>query len=328
MEIDQSNWYERDLEPIKKVDKAHLNSIETISFNPTQSNQLVTGSHDHTMKLWDTNKMTCTGTLEGHKEGVWASQFSSDGKTLLSASPDKTILIWDVAKAKPIQSLKEHKNKVYHANFNETSKLIASGGEDSRLIIWDLRKGTPLKIIKSDNKIIYSTKWSKCGNYLFTTEYGGIVKVFDTQKFNLLDQFGHYSESNRAWTCDMDFRDESKTGHHVFVGFENQMQMKILKFEPEKNKLELDFEFLAHLNPIKSLVVNGSKGYMATGCRDGSARVWETEKHGDKQYGYRNKTIANLNGHSDNVSSIAFMPGHDNIVATGSWDQGLRIFKF
>jgi len=76
--------------------------------------------------------------------------------------------------------LKEHKNKIYYANFNENSKLIASGGEDSKLIVWDLRKGAPLKIIRSDSKIIYSCKWSKDGKFLFTTEYGGIIKAYDT----------------------------------------------------------------------------------------------------------------------------------------------------
>lgn len=60
------------------------------------------------------------------------------------------------------------------------------------------------------------------------------------------------------------------------------MQMKVLQFDPETKKLHLDFEFLAHYDPIKTIAVNGHNGFMATGCRDGSARVWETEKHGDK----------------------------------------------
>jgi len=85
--------------------------------------------------------------------GIWATQFSYDGKILLTGSPDKMIMLWDLSKNKPQTTLKEHHNKVYWAAFNENSKLIASGGEDSRVIIWDLRKFAPLKIINS-NKIL------------------------------------------------------------------------------------------------------------------------------------------------------------------------------
>lgn len=67
--MDQGNvaWYERDIDPFDQVAKAHYNSIETLSFNPAAPNELVTGSHDKLIKLWDINKMKNTGQLEGHK---------------------------------------------------------------------------------------------------------------------------------------------------------------------------------------------------------------------------------------------------------------------
>ena len=119
--------------------------VETLCFNPENANELVTGSHDKLIKLWDLNKFKNTSVLEGHTGGVWATDFSYDGKLLMSASPDRTIMLWDLKKKKPSHTLKEHKNKVYIASFNEDSKFIASGGEDQRLIIWDLRKAAHLK---------------------------------------------------------------------------------------------------------------------------------------------------------------------------------------
>ena len=56
---------------------------------------LVTGLHDGSIELWDTetgNKLT---TLEGHTLPVQTLVFSPDGKTLVSTGQDGTILVWD-----------------------------------------------------------------------------------------------------------------------------------------------------------------------------------------------------------------------------------------
>ena len=102
------------------------------------------------------------------------------------------------------------------------------------------------------NKIIYSARWSKCGKFLFTTEYGGIIKVFDTQKFELLDTYGKFKETNRAWTCDMDFRPNSNSESKIFCGYEEK-SLKVLDFDKKKGKFSLAYEYLAHLDPIKTL---------------------------------------------------------------------------
>ena len=59
-------WYKNDLEPYMKQEKAHMNSIETCCFNPTDSSMFVTGSHDKLIKIWDINKNKLASTLEGH----------------------------------------------------------------------------------------------------------------------------------------------------------------------------------------------------------------------------------------------------------------------
>jgi len=59
--------YERnkELAPDTKL-RAHLNSVDCISFCPTDSSKFATGSHDHTIKLWDLNKMKVINTIKPH----------------------------------------------------------------------------------------------------------------------------------------------------------------------------------------------------------------------------------------------------------------------
>lgn len=39
----------------------------------------------------------------------------------------------------------------------------------------------------------------------------------------------------------MDFRENSKTGNKVFVGYENQKTMKVFDFDKQKGKFSLDY---------------------------------------------------------------------------------------
>jgi len=56
----------KELVPEHKL-KGHVNSVECIQFNPNDHSKLVSGSHDHTMKIWDLNKMKEIRSVKPHR---------------------------------------------------------------------------------------------------------------------------------------------------------------------------------------------------------------------------------------------------------------------
>ena len=64
-----------------------------MSFSP-DGKQLVSGSLDNTMRLWDAATGACVKTLEGHRGEVLSVCFSPDGRLLASGSCDKMVRLW------------------------------------------------------------------------------------------------------------------------------------------------------------------------------------------------------------------------------------------
>ena len=47
--------------------KGHLKGVECIAFNPKKDTELISGSHDTTVKFWDLTTGKCTNTVDAHK---------------------------------------------------------------------------------------------------------------------------------------------------------------------------------------------------------------------------------------------------------------------
>ena len=58
----------------------------------------MSGSRDHTVRVWDAVSGECVlGPLYGHTMPVYSVSFSPDGKRIVSGSGDNTVRVWDVS---------------------------------------------------------------------------------------------------------------------------------------------------------------------------------------------------------------------------------------
>jgi len=67
----------------------HSDGVVCLQFS---GNRVVSGSYDHTIRIWDLETRTCTHVLAGHELGVLSLQFNDC--IIVSASMDKTVRIW------------------------------------------------------------------------------------------------------------------------------------------------------------------------------------------------------------------------------------------
>jgi WD40 repeat protein len=140
--------------------RGHNNGVQSVAFSP-DGKQIVSGSHDCTMCLWDAaSGQLIRSPLKGHSNSVTSVAFSPDGKQIVSGSDDHTICLWDAASGQLIRSpLKGHSDWVRSVAFSPDGKQIVAHYYGGPVHSWNLAtsKIDPCQDLSTDTKFGFLT---------------------------------------------------------------------------------------------------------------------------------------------------------------------------
>ena len=131
------------------------------------NDDLVSGSADSTIKIWDIDVGVVKKTLAGHTSHVYVLDQLKNGD-LVSGSWDKTIKIWNIEDGTVKRTLTGHISFVLALKVLGNGDL-ASGSPDKTIKIWDVDDGVVKKEIKLNSAI----------NFFMELQDGGIVCATD-----------------------------------------------------------------------------------------------------------------------------------------------------
>ena len=143
---------------------------------------LVTGSDDHTIRIWDYHTKSCVRVLEGHNNNVSAVTFHPQLPFLLSAGEDCTLRIWNAQTFRPEASYNFGMERAWGISCCRAHNSIGVAF-DSGTIVFQLGKGDPCA---SMDPIQGRLVWSRArgsgsagshGNEILT----GMVRLLDVE---------------------------------------------------------------------------------------------------------------------------------------------------
>jgi len=273
----------------------------TVTFSPDE--RIITGSQDHTTKVWNLSRSNEPVSLKGHTAPIRSAAFSRDGQWIVTGSEDGTAKVWEADSGKELLTLKGHRAEIYSAAFSPDDQRIVTASEDRTAKLWRADNGSELLILKGHKNAILGLAFSPDGQQIVTGSRDRTAKVWETATGRELLTFKCH-----AWVLCVAF---SPDGKRIVTG-SNDGTATMWEAANGRELLMLK----GNGGEINSVAFSPDGQRIVTGGADHTARLWEAAS---------GRELLALNGHNAAVMSVAFSPDGQRIV-TGSADRTAKVW--
>ncbi|MFK8184655.1 MAG: NB-ARC domain-containing protein [Phormidesmis sp.] len=287
--------------------QGHQNWVCSVVFSP-DGTQLVSGSADRTVKVWDVQTGACLQTLEGHQNWVMSVAFSPDGTQLVSGSADRTVKVWDVQTGECLQTLEGHGHGIWSVAFSPDGTRIVSGSADLTIRLWDAptknRAGKPLKALKGHEHGVWTVAFSPDGKTLASGSADQTVRIWDAATGKCKQTLtGH---NNWVWMVAF-----SPDGRSLASGSADRT-VRVWDLKAKQCLRVLS----GHNNWVWSVAFSPDGNYLTSGSEDRTMRLWNTRS---------GRCLKTLQGSSNWVWAVAFSPDGETL-ASGQGDRLVHLW--
>jgi uncharacterized caspase-like protein len=152
---------------------------DVVALSPDHS-WLLTGSHNETVSLWDTQSGKEIRKFQCGKWGeVKSISFSPDSSSFLVGIEDGTALIWDPISGIELHRLLGHLGPVNSVSFSRDGLYALTGSEDHTARLWDVASGRVLQKYENQSAAVKSVGFSPDTKFVATGSADGATRLWD-----------------------------------------------------------------------------------------------------------------------------------------------------
>ena len=154
--------------------------VSSVAFSPNGV-QIVSGSRDDTVRLFNADTGALLGVIGGHDDDVTAVTMTPDGAVIASGGRDGYIKLWDTVSGQLIDSFNQFEQPVWHLAFDPTGTYLASASEDGTIWLWGLwgENSGWLKQMQGHETPVASFAFSPDGTNIISGGLDGTLRLWD-----------------------------------------------------------------------------------------------------------------------------------------------------
>ena len=304
----------------------HTDHIYAVAFTP-DSQRVVTGSNDHTLRLWQVSDGKRLATLTGHTDKVHSVAISPQDGTIASGSDDYTIRLWNGQTGRFLKTLTNQGTIVGSLSFSPDGRYLVSGvgSAPTHCHVWSIPDGQEIVTYRGHDNIVLATAVSADGQWVAT---GGGAN-HEIHRWSLRD--GHLKQRFRgvgasSWAVgfsadgrELAWGNSTKSGGQINDYGPLEYRFALPKAEALDSKVALD-------SLVPRRMTEGGRGFSRAQVVFGD---WTLRTRQGGNYGYQaildirhhNRTVASIErGTTDGLAhrSYTFTPNGQRIISGGS----------
>ncbi|MBK8979219.1 MAG: protein kinase [Planctomycetes bacterium] len=318
--------------------------------------ELVTASHDGTLRLWDPETLVPRLVLD-HGARVARVYVSPDGETLVSVGWDQALAVWDRSTgsrrgvthaARPSTPIVPERRwppgEIMAVAFAPSSHEFVTACRDGLAVVWDAAAVTRRGAIDTHDDVVRDVAWSPDGTRIALACRDGAATLWDARSLALIALLSHDADvrsvafsadsgllATTAWDRTVRLFDAVRgTGVDVLLGHgEGVYDAAFVPGSLRLVSLSEDGSVRfwtpsaagvalcrAHSSGVYALAT-GPGARVVTGGIGGPVFVWDTD---------RGVAVAGPLVHGPGIQAVAVSPD-GAVVATASTDDGLRLWN-
>lgn len=178
---------------LDKILTGHSATVWSVAVKPN-SQEILSGSEDRTIKLWNIGSGKVLRTFSKHSNTVWSIAISPDGQRFTSGSGDNTAGVWDLATGKFLYTLAGHSGTVWSAAFSADGETLATGSDDQTIRLWSMSTGKEFGQLSGHSGAVRAIAFSFDGQYLISGSGDTTIKIWDFRSGKVLRTLQGHSD--------------------------------------------------------------------------------------------------------------------------------------
>ena len=280
----------------------HTGNVRAIAITPNGL-QIISGSGDNTVKIWNTETGQELYTLKGHTKPIKSVAVSPDDTKIVSASADQTLRVWDLKTRQTRFVLKGHTHEVKAVAITPDSHYALSASEDHTLKLWDLETGQERLTLLGHSDRVEAIAITPDGEKAISGSGDNTVKVWDLKTGQeLLTLSGHNAAIRSVAITPNGEQAVSASADRTLIVWNLVTGERVLP------------PLIGHQEQIQAIAITPDGKQVISASFDRTLKIWDL---------HTGKELSSWVAHAHQVLAVAITPTGKEIISA-SFDETIK----